>query len=132
MSEPIWILHEEVRLIHQMQLAEHGGATGIRDQGLLESAIDKPKNVFAYAEPTASIFELAASYGYGLAKNHAFLDGNKRTAFVVCLSFLRQNGIDLTASPEARYLTFYSLAAGDLSEAQLAIWLRDNSRSTQG
>ncbi|MDQ2832765.1 MAG: type II toxin-antitoxin system death-on-curing family toxin [Acidobacteriota bacterium] len=112
-----------------MQLAEHGGASGIRDEGLLQSAIDKPKNVYAYAEPAASIFELAASYAYGLAKNHAFVDGNKRTAFVVCLSFLRQNGVDLTASPEARYLTFYSLAAGELSEVELAVWLRDNSRS---
>ncbi len=129
MNEPTWILLEEVRLIHQMQLAEHGGASGIRDEGLLQSAIDKPKNVYAYAEPAASIFELAASYAYGLAKNHAFVDGNKRTAFVVCLSFLRQNGVDLTASPEARYLTFYSLAAGELSEVELAVWLRDNSRS---
>lgn len=108
-----------------MQLAEHGGATGIRDQGLFESALDKPRNLFAYSDPQASLFQLAASYAYGLAKNHAFVDGNKRTALVVCLSFLLQNGIGITASPEQRYLTFYGLASGDLSEAQLVDWLRE-------
>jgi death on curing protein len=127
-NEPIWIEQEEARAIHQMQLAEHGGANGIRDQGLFESAMDRPRNLYAYSDPPASLFQLAASYAFGLAKNHAFVDGNKRTAFVVCLSFLRQNGMVLTASPEARYLTFYSLAAGDLSEAELVSWLEQHFR----
>jgi death-on-curing protein len=128
-KEPIWIDNEEARVIHQLQLAEHGGASGIRDQGLFESAMDRPRNLFVYSEPAATIFQLAAAYAYGLAKNHAFVDGNKRTAFVVCLSFLKQNGIVVTASQEMRYLTFYALAAGDLAEAELAEWLRKNSQS---
>lgn len=129
MKEPVWIENEEARVIHQLQLAEHGGASGIRDQGLFESAMDRPKNLFTYSDPAATLYQLAASYAYGLAKNHAFVDGNKRTAFVVCLSFLRQNGISITASQEMRYLTFYALAAGDLTEAELADWLQQNSQS---
>lgn len=129
MKEPIWIENEEARVIHQLQLAEHGGASGIRDQGLFESAMDRPRNLFVYSEPAATIFQLAAAYAYGLAKNHAFVDGNKRTAFVVCLSFLKQNGIVIIASQEMRYLTFYALAAGDLAEAELAAWLEQNSQS---
>ena len=127
MKEPVWIERDEARLIHQSQLAEHGGTTGIRDQGLFESALDKPRNLFAYSDPPASLFQLAASYAFGLAKNHAFIDGNKRTAFVVCLSFLWQNGIVLTATPEDRYLTFYALATGELTEAELADWLQQKS-----
>ena len=115
-----------------MQLAEHGGATGIRDQGMLESALGKPKNLHAYSDPIASIFQLAASYAYGLAKNNPFIDGSKPTAFVVCASFLRQNDFVLIASPEDRYLTFYALAAGDLSEAELVVWLQCNSSSAWG
>ncbi len=128
MNEPVWIENDEARAIHQIQLAEHGGATGIRDQGLFESAMDRPRNLFAYSDPSATLYQLAASYAFGLAKNHAFVDGNKRTAFVVCLSFLRQNGIVVVASPEARYLTFYALAAGHQTEAELSEWLRQNSR----
>ena len=130
MKEPIWIGKEEARVIHQLQLAEHGGPSGLRDQGLFESAMDRPKNLFTYSdsEPTATLYQLAASYAYGLTKNHAFVDGNKRTAFVVCLSFLKQNGISVTASQEMRYLTFYALAAGDLTEAELADWLQQNSQ----
>jgi death on curing protein len=128
-KEPIWIEQEEARVIHQMQLAEHGGASGIRDQGLFESAMDRPRNLFAYSDPPAALLQLAASYAFGLAKNHAFVDGNKRTAFVVCLSFLRQNGIVLVASQEARYLTFYALASGELNEAELASWLEQHSQT---
>lgn len=128
MKEPIWIDNEEARVIHQLQLAEHGGASGIRDQGLFESAVDRPRNLFTYSKPAATLYQLAAAYAYGLAKNHAFVDGNKRTAFVVCLSFLKQNGFAVTASQEMRYLTFYALAAGDLTEAELAVWLEQNSQ----
>lgn len=90
--------------------------------------MDRPRNLFAYSDPAATLYQLAASYAYGLAKNHAFVDGNKRTAFVVCLSFLKQNGISITAFQEMRYLTFYALAAGDLTEAELAQWLQQNSQ----
>jgi death-on-curing protein len=127
MNEPVWIEKEEALAIHQMQLAEHGGSSGIRDRGLFESAMDRPRNLLAYSEPPPTLLQLAASYAFGLAKNHAFVDGNKRTAFVVCLSFLRQNGLVLRASPEDRYLTFYSLAAGDLIETQLSEWLRHHT-----
>lgn len=130
MKEPIWIEIEEARVIHQLQLAANGGASGIRDQGLFESALDRPRNLFAYGEPFPALCQLAASYAYGLAKNHAFVDGNKRTAFVVCLSFLKQNGIIINASQEMRYLTFYALAAGDLTEAEFAEWLQQNSQPT--
>jgi len=126
--EPVWIENEEARIIHQLQLTEHGGASGIRDQGLFESAMDRPKNLFAYSDPAPTLFQIAAAYAFGLAKNHAFIDGNERTAFVVCLSFLKQNGIVINASPEMRYLTFYALAAGDLTEAELGEWLQQNSQ----
>lgn len=129
MKEPIWIENEEARVIHQLQLAEHGGAGGIRDQGLFESAMDRPRNLFVYSEPVPTLYQLAAAYAFGLAKNHAFVDGKKRTAFVVCLSFLKQNGIVINASQEMRYLTFYALAAGELTEAELAEWLQQNSQS---
>ena len=128
MREPVWIENEEARIIHQLQLTEHGGASGIRDQGLFESAMDRPKNLFAYSDPAPTLFQIAAAYAFGLAKNHAFIDGNERTAFVVCLSFLKQNGIVINASPEMRYLTFYALAAGDLTEAELGEWLHQNSQ----
>lgn len=129
MKEPIWIENEEARVIHQLQLTGHGGASGIRDQGLFESAMDRPRNLFVYSEPSPTLYQLAAAYAFGLAKNHAFVDGNKRTAFVVCLSFLKQNGIAINASQEMRYLTFYALAASDLSEAELAEWLQQNSQA---
>lgn len=128
MTEPVWIEQDEARLIHQMQLAEHGGATGIRDVGLFESAMDRPRNLFAYADPPATVFQLAAAYAFGLAKNHAFVDGNKRTALVVCLTFLRLNGIAVAATDEDRYLTFYALAAGDLAEADFVAWLQQHSQ----
>ncbi len=111
-----------------MQLSEHGGASGIRDQGLFESALDKPRNLFAYSDPPPTLFQMAASYAFGLAKNHAFVDGNKRTAFVVCLSFVKQNGWVLGGSQTDRYLKFYSLAAGDLSETELVAWLQKHSK----
>ena len=110
-----------------MQLAEHGGASGIRDFGRFESAMDRPRNVFSYGDPAPSIFQLAAVYAFGLAKNHAFVDGNKRTAFVVCFTFLRLNGFAITATLESRYLVFLALASGDISEAELTLWLQQNT-----
>lgn len=128
MDDPKWILVEDVLSIHQKQLAEHGGQDGIRDAGLLESAIGRPRQLFAYTDPTPSVVKLAASYAFGIARNHAFIDGNKRTAFVVCRVFLIYNGLDLIATQEDRYQTFLKLAAGDISEAELAAWLTANTR----
>ncbi len=106
MDDPTWISTELAIAIHQRQLAEHGGADGVRDRGLLESALGRPRHLFAYNDPTPEIPILAASYAFGIAKNHAFLDGNKRTAYVVCRTFLLLNGFDMTASHEDRYTDF--------------------------
>jgi death-on-curing protein len=107
--------------MHREQLAEHGGSDGIRDETLLDSALGKPHNVFAYEEEP-DIFRLAASYAFGIARNHAFIDGNKRTALVVSLTFLDRNGWDIVASKEDTYFTFLHLAEGSLSEMDLAGW----------
>lgn len=119
---PTWVADGAVLAIHRRQIAEHGGTDGIRDHGLLESALKKPQNLFHYEG--ASIPRLAASYAYGIARNHAFLDGNKRTAFVVCELFLRLNGKTIEASPEEKYLTFIELAEGSLSEEVLYDWIK--------
>lgn len=126
MTEPVWILPEIVIAIHHRQIAEHGGASGIRDAGLLESALHKPKNLYAYENPKPDLAALPASYAYGIARNHPFVDGNKRVAFVVCRLFLRLNGADISAAPEEKYNTFIKLAAGELSEADLANWVRQH------
>ncbi len=126
MSEPIWIRTDAVRAIHDRQLAEHGGGTGIRDAGLLDSALARPKNLLAYSNSPADLAALAAAYGYGIARNHPFVDGNKRTAYVVCRTFLKLNGQDFDANPTEKYLTFLRLAEGKLSEADLAAWIRDH------
>jgi death-on-curing protein len=125
MSEPVWIRDDVVRAIHLRQLAEHGGAEGIRDPGLLESALAKPRNLLAYCEPEPDIAGLAASYAFGIIRNHPFVDGNKRTGFVVCRVYLRLNGYDIDASPEDKYVVFLKLAEGRLSEQELAEWIRD-------
>ena len=122
MQEPVWIDKPEVLAVHAMQLAQHGGLNGIRDESLLDSALAKPRNVFAYAEqPTLPL--LAASYAFGIARNHPFLDGNKRTALVVCEGFLRLNGFNIESSKEDKYFTFLHLADGSVSEGQLHQWL---------
>jgi len=131
MDDPIWISVELTLAIHSRQLAEHGGADGVRDQGLLESALGRPRHLFAYSDPTPGPPQLAAAYAFGIAKNHAFLDGNKRTAYVVCRTFLLLNGYDMTATLEERYLKFLALAAGELSEEELADWLMKNTQPTK-
>ena len=122
--EPIWIRLDTVRAIHKRQLAEHGGIEGIREESLLLSALDRPQNLYAYSEPKPDLAMLAASYAYGIARNHAFLDGNKRVALVVCRTFLKLNGVDLAASQEEKVRVFLCLAEGNLSEAELADWIR--------
>jgi death on curing protein len=121
MDEPLWISKKAVLAIHNTQLAEHGGSDGIRDETLLDSALAKPRNVFAYADQP-DIFRLAASYAFGIARNRAFVDGNKRTALVISLTFLDRNGWDVVASKEDVYFTFLHLADGSLSEEELAAW----------
>ena len=128
MDDPIWISVELAMAIHRRQLAEHGGADGVRDPGLLESALGRPRHLFGYTDPTPDIPQLAAAYAYGIAKNHAFIDGNKRTAAVVCETFLDLNGWDLTATDADAYPVFLALAAGELSEEALAQWLMENTQ----
>jgi len=122
MQEPIWIDKPEVLIVHSMQLAEHGGSDGLRDETLLDSALAKPRNVFAYSD-SPSLPRLAASYAFGLARNHAFIDGNKRTALVVSEGFLRVNGMKVVSTPEEKYFTFLHLADGSLTEEELTAWL---------
>lgn len=109
--------------MHSQQLADHGGSDGMRDETLLDSALAKPLNVFAYADDP-DLFRLAASYAFGIARNHAFVDGNKRTALVVSITFLDLHGWDIVAPKEDVYLTFLHLAEGSLSEDELADWFR--------
>lgn len=126
MTEPVWIDLEVVLAIHDEQLAEHGGQAGVRDRGLLESALNRPRNQFAYGESSRT--RLAASYAFGISRNHPFLDGNKRTSLVVAELFLELNGFELAATDAQCVATFLQLAAGDLTEDQLADWISANSR----
>lgn len=120
----VWVADEVVLAIHEAQLAEHGGIAGIRDEGLLSSALARPLNLDAYGDkPDAA--SLAAAYAFGIARNHPFLDGNKRTAFVVMELFLNLNGWNLNADDAACISTMLALAAGNLSERALADWLRE-------
>ena len=122
MSGWVWIEREVIVAVHDMQLAEHGGLPGTRDAGLLDSALGRPQHLAAYGEP--DIAALAAAYGWGIARNHPFIDGNKRTAFVAIELFLQLNGGALHASDADCVLTMLSVAAGDLPEDTLADWLR--------
>src|SRR3982751_1097756 len=112
MDDPIWISKELAIAIHKRQLAEHGGGDGIRDEGMLDSGLSRARNRFAYENPTPSIAALAASYAFGIARNHAFIDGSKRTAAVVCETFLELNGLRLEATDAELYPVFLSLAEG--------------------
>jgi death-on-curing protein len=126
MKEPVWVLREVVFLAHEQSLARFGGSAGLRDEGLLDSALGKPGNLFAYGHPT--IFELAASYAFGLVKNHPFIDGNKRVGFIVALTFLQINGWHLQATEVDATLRTLALAAGEMTEAAYADWLKANAR----
>jgi death-on-curing protein len=122
MDEPKWLPREAVLAMHLRQLAEHGGSEGLRDEGMLESALQRPQNKHAYVEP--DIFDLAAAYAYGIARNHPFVDGNKRTALVASRTFLLINGYQISAAKDDRLRTFLALAAGELGEDELAAWFR--------
>jgi len=123
MIAPIWILPEVVQAIHKRQLAEHGGSEGVRDLGLLDSALASAQNLFFYSSDEMNLSRLAAAYAFGIARNHPFVDGNKRTAFVVCMLFLKMNGCVVHATQEKLYDVFISLADGSLSEENLWRWL---------
>jgi death-on-curing family protein len=120
-EEPVWISKRAVLAMHSEQLAEHGGSNGMGDETLLDSALGMPQNVFAF-DDNPDIFRLAASYAFDIARNHAFIDGNERTALVVSMTFLDRNGWDIRASKEDTYFTFLDLADGSLSEEALAAW----------
>jgi death-on-curing protein len=120
----IWIDPSVILAVHEEQLAEHGGGAGVRDAGLMESALAKPVNLAAYSDP--DVAALAAAYGFGLARNHPFVDGNKRTAFVAVELFLALNGWALAASDADCVLTMLAVAAGEIDEATFAAWLRDH------
>jgi len=126
MKKPIWVLREVVLLAHEQSLAQFGGAAGIRDEGMLDSALGKPQNLLAYGKP--SVFELAASYAFGLVKNHPFIDGNKRAGFLVAVTFLQLNGWRLEANEVDATLRTLALAAGEMTEADYATWLKANSK----
>jgi death on curing protein len=121
----VWLDSAVILAVHDEQLAEHGGIAGIRDAGMFESAMQRAPNLAAYGTPDFA--DLAASYGVGLAKNHAFLDGNKRTAFVATELFLALNGYQLSANDVACTLTMLSVAAGDIDEPAFAAWIRQNT-----
>ena len=121
-----WVDRRALELLHDESIAEHGGLPGLRDEGLLESALARPLNLAAYGEPDAA--ELAASYGVGLAKNHAFVDGNKRVAFLAVGLFLGLNGQRLVATQAEATLAMLDVAAGTLDEASFAQWLRDHTQ----
>lgn len=123
----VWIPLPIILAVHDEQLAEHGGLRGIRDQGLLESALARPEHLAAYDNPDFA--DLAAAYGYGIARNHPFADGNERMAFVATLLFLRLNGFDLTATDADKVFVMLDVAAGNLNENAFADWIRLHSTS---
>jgi death on curing protein len=121
----IWLDGEVLRAVHDEQLSEHGGAAGVRDIGLFESALARPRQLASYGDP--DLADLAAAYGYGLAKNHPFIDGNKRTAFVAVELFIDCNGASLAAGDADCVLTMLAVAGGALTEAQFADWIRQHT-----
>lgn len=124
MNEPRWLSDGVVPAIHSRQLAEHGGLDGIRDLGMLSSALARPKNLFAYGDPKPDLAAIASSYAFGIAKNHPFVDGNKRTALVVFRTFLKRNGRDINATEAEKYFEVMGVSEGSIDESSLADWIR--------
>jgi death-on-curing protein len=127
MEAPVWMDALDAVVAHDRELAAHGGSAGIRDAGLLESALARPRNIRAYAEEKPSLVRLAAAYASGISSNHPFVDGNKRTALLVSFVFLDINGMEINATQEDAYLTILGLAAGEISEDQLTLWFERNT-----
>lgn len=127
MTGPRWISEQSLKLLHDMSIAEHGGMAGLRDEGLFESALMRAVNLHSY-DGVTDIQRLAAAYAYGLAKNHPFNDGNKRAAFLAMVLFVEKNGFSFFADQTAAYDAIMGLAAGDISEEELAGWIRVHVR----
>ena len=125
MKEPEWLLEETLIALHEVLVSEFGGETGIRDEGLLESALARPRNLLNYGR--ADLFDLAAAYAYGLVKNHPFIDGNKRVGFMAAAIFLELNRIRFRAAEVDAAVEMLAVAAGERTEIQFAQWLRDHS-----
>ena len=125
MSDWIWIASDVAAAVHERQLAEHGGPSGLRDPGALESALARPKNLAAYGDPDAA--SLAAANAFGIARNHAFIDGNKRSAWVIARLFLSANAVAFSFQREEAIATMLALAAGELTEDELADWFRQRT-----
>lgn len=125
MSEPVWVEEEDCLSFHEKLLARFGGASGLRDRGLLLSALARPKHLFAYEQP--SMFNLAAAYAHGIVKNHPFFDGNKRSGFLAAALFLESNGFRFTATEESATLKTLQLAAGDITLDEFAAWLAETA-----
>jgi death on curing protein len=123
-KEPLWVTYEQAIAIHSRQLRRFGGAPGLRDEGMLRSALERPVNKWRYEQ--SEMPELAAAYAFGLAKNHAFIDGNKRIAFMAMMVFLLKNEIAFSPDPAESTAMILSLAAGEVSEESLTRWIRDN------
>jgi death-on-curing protein len=126
MKRPQWLLRETILVLHEQLLAEFGGSLGIRDEGLLDSALARPENLFAYGKPT--IFDLGASYAFGLLNNHPFVDGNKRTGFTAAIVFLEINGQHFQATEADAVIRTLALAARSMTEAEYSNWLKTNSK----
>ena len=129
MKSPQWVLRDAVLALHESLLAKFGGMRGLGDEGLLDSALARPEQLFAYGKP--DLFALAAAYAFGLVRNHPFLDGNKRIGLATSILFLDSNGYRFTASEADATLSTLALAAGELDEAGYAKWLRENSRRSR-
>ncbi len=125
MTKPVWIREDVTIAIHERVLADHGGESGIRDRGLLESALARPQQIHAYDDP--DLATLAAAYATGIIRNHPFIDGNKRVGFMVAYVFLSRNGVNLTATEVSTTQAVMDLAAGQMTEEQFCQWLRDNT-----
>jgi death on curing protein len=123
-EEPAWVTYDQVIAMHSRQLRRFGGAPGMREDGMLRSALDRPVNKWSYEQ--AELPELAAAYAFGLAKNHAFVDGNKRIAYITMVAFLRKNAVRFSPSQADATNMILALAAGEVSEESLARWIRDN------
>lgn len=126
----VWVDKHLALAIHERQLAEHGGSSGVRDEKLLESALARPQQVHAYRDPAPDLADLAASLAFGLARNHPFVDGNKRTAHVCYRVFLALNDVELEASAEEKYAAMMGLATGSITETDFAAWLRPRLKLT--
>jgi len=129
MKLPKWVLRETVLALHERLLAEFGGRDNLRDEGLLDSALGRPQQLFAYGKP--DLFDLAAAYAFGLVRNHPFVDGNKRIGLTTAILFLELNGCRFTASEADATLNTLALAAGELSEAGYSKWLKANSKRSR-